>query len=469
MSSKKQGKTHQTSRSKGKSISNGKKKARSFKLSGEGDMMGVKGSFSLSSRSAPATRTLVVKTGSGAVSTTRGGTEVVKGSSLLASIVPPEAGDGDSSTSFNINPGISEVFPQLSQVANLYSEYEFKRLTVTYVPTCPTTTIGQLGMGFNNNALAVGPGSLTELMSYEGSTLNPYWTPVTFDVPRDGIKRFIRNSPVPGGSDAKTYDLGLMTVIFSPANFAQDTVGYLILDYECHLSKRVLGSPLGCQMTSNFSAIGYAELHGGGSFANLCYIMKSDVYGHMIVGNPNGFTSNENGFTLPPGYWRIDCFGYCSNPDNTGVAMGGIVPPEYTSMGVAAMPVEIFSYFSEGSVAVPAQPYFAANFQTGWAFYVSTEALTGLDAGASPTAFSISAFDGGTPAVSNPNARWNIQFMICPLSPIDAAILGLPSTSSSSSGPLEPREVFRSFRRSSSLGKKQRVPKPLQLPFPARS
>lgn len=43
-----------------------------------------------------------------------------------------------------LNPGLKQTFPWLSTVAQNYTEYRFKRLTVIYVPTCPTTVSGDI-------------------------------------------------------------------------------------------------------------------------------------------------------------------------------------------------------------------------------------------------------------------------------------------------------------------------------------
>ena len=80
--------------------------------------------------------------------------------------------------SIPLHPGCSATstdpgFVWLPKAAGLFSEYSWKQLTVEYIPSCPTTTAGNVVIAFSYDYNDPIPASLVDLVSLGGSRIFP--------------------------------------------------------------------------------------------------------------------------------------------------------------------------------------------------------------------------------------------------------------------------------------------------------
>lgn len=172
------------------------------------------------------------------------GGEIFIGTSALGPVPPT-----NSMESWEINAGLVDLFPQLAPEANLFSEYTFRKLHFRYVPSVGSQTQGRLVFTFNRNVQSAPPTSFTQAASFEGTLACNVWEDMVF-MAEVGEKKYVRNAHYPSGSDPKTYDAGLFTMLLenivnSDPNFE---MGMILIDYEVFCSNRVLSPPLGAEI-----------------------------------------------------------------------------------------------------------------------------------------------------------------------------------------------------------------------------
>lgn len=139
--------------------------------------------------------------------------------------------------SYSINPGLSTTFPWLSNIANNYEFYHFKRLVAEYVPAVGTLTSGSVTLAFDFDSADALPSNKARLLSYLGAMVTPAYQPISVsaraaNLSKFGVQKFTRSSSVPVGKDVKTYDVANLIVM---ADGGSSTVGMIFLDYEVEL------------------------------------------------------------------------------------------------------------------------------------------------------------------------------------------------------------------------------------------
>jgi hypothetical protein len=162
------------------------------------------------------------------------------------------------STSFVINqtlacnPGQASVFPWLSKKALLYEKYQFKSLEFIYKPQVSQFanlgTTGKVILSFDYDSSDAPPSSKQQAEDTDPSADGLPYERLSLKMnPRELHKnsdaKFIRPAGLPGGSDIKTYDCGVLTVSTSALeNGGGYTIGELWVRYNCVLSVPVLES-----------------------------------------------------------------------------------------------------------------------------------------------------------------------------------------------------------------------------------
>lgn len=160
---------------------------------------------------------------------------------------------------FGVNPGLSGVFPFLSQIATNYTNYEFIQLLFEYVPVVSqSSTTGAMGtiiLACNGNAAAGSFSSKVEMNEYDGSISGRVCDHMVLGVECDPKKLglqptlYVRAGAVQNGQDIKTYDIGLFQIGLSgvsPAAFPSGTqLGEVWVHYRVKLRKPRLYDALG--------------------------------------------------------------------------------------------------------------------------------------------------------------------------------------------------------------------------------
>lgn len=153
--------------------------------------------------------------------------------------------------SFDVNPGLSDSFPWLSNVAASFEEYamrgicyEFKSMSSDSVlSSSASTALGTVIMATSYNVLNPNFQSKREMENYEFA--NSSKPSVSFMHPIECKKSlnpvselFIRTGPVPATGDARLYDLGNFQIaVEGMQNAGTGTIGELWCTYEIELYK----------------------------------------------------------------------------------------------------------------------------------------------------------------------------------------------------------------------------------------
>lgn len=141
-------------------------------------------------------------------------------------------------TAIAINPGNDQMFPWLSSVAPSFESYRFKKLRMTYRPSCSSLTPGAVFMAVDYDATDLPPSDIVTLMQNQHAVKSNVWDSVTYDLLRQGNdaipKRYVLDNLPPRGTDPRLYNLGNFLV----ATFGQTAatyVGELYVDYTVEL------------------------------------------------------------------------------------------------------------------------------------------------------------------------------------------------------------------------------------------
>lgn len=213
--------------------------------------------------------------------------------------------------SWSINPGLSENFPWLAQIAANYEEYELHQLVYHYKSTVDASAInntngstGTLIMATNYNPTAPPFSNKETMMQYHGANSCRVVDDCSHGVECDPAKnagtaqKYIRSNPVVVGQDPKTFDLGLFQLAQAnlPTAFQNQQIGELWVTYKVVLTKPRLFSSIGSTIPENRYILStnttFTELGTVGTSRLLS--MQQNVLLGQLTGVTSGFR-----FTFP--------------------------------------------------------------------------------------------------------------------------------------------------------------------------
>jgi hypothetical protein len=138
-----------------------------------------------------------------------------------------------------INPGLPATFPWLSQIAQNYEMYRFRKLRFRYEPASATAIGGFVSVIPATDALENPPSTLQAAYSFEGTVQGAVWKDHICDFNlrqgnnMAGVSRYVRSGFTQG--DLKTYDVGRLWVSLDGIPPGSGTVGALIVEYDVEL------------------------------------------------------------------------------------------------------------------------------------------------------------------------------------------------------------------------------------------
>ncbi len=212
-------------------------------------------------------------------------------------------------TAYPLNPGQATTFPWLSKLAALYEKYRFLYFEFYYArEVTEFANNGQAGkvmLHLDTNSSDSPPSSKNQVLdTYPHVDGMPCeYLCLSLDTPLLRSKTdafFVRPGPLPGGSDIKTYDLGILYASTN-GNTTTTTVGELRVRYAVELLIPVLESstvaPINYRLT-NFLSTGAAEPAGA-----------NGVLKQMLLATVNtnglGLTNTAGLIVLPVGNYEI--------------------------------------------------------------------------------------------------------------------------------------------------------------------
>jgi len=279
-------------------------------------------------------------------------------------------------TSFAVNPGQSSTFPWLSKEAILFEKYKILRLEFYYRPQVSAyATNGQTGkvmLSFDFDASDAPPASKQQVEdTHPHSDGMPYEEVLLTIDPKDCSLQdsyFVRPGGLPGSSDIKTYDVGVLSVSTignnSTANIGELRVRYAIALHDPVL-ENVASPPLNYHV-SNFQTSSAESSGASGSPKTLLLA--------TAITNGIGATNTSGVITLPVGNYLV--YGSCltQNPSQAltysllvfliNGSANAITDEEYisassdistnamifiTSTGSTTLALSIQNYFSSGT------------------------------------------------------------------------------------------------------------------------
>jgi len=210
-------------------------------------------------------------------------------------------------TNFAVNPGQSAVFPWLSKEALLFEKYKILRLEFYYRPQVSAYAAnGQTGkvmLSFDFDASDAPPGSKQQVEdTHPHSDGMPYEEVILTIDPKDCSLQdsyFVRPGGLPGSSDIKTYDVGVLSVS-TIGNNSTANIGELRVRYAIALQDPVLENTISAPLNyhvSFFRSSGNEAAAASGS--NLTMLLASTVTNGLSLTNSSG------SFTLPVGNYVI--------------------------------------------------------------------------------------------------------------------------------------------------------------------
>lgn len=139
-------------------------------------------------------------------------------------------------TSFPVNPGMTQTFPWLSTMAQLFESYRFKSLHFEYETQKSASTNGTVLLGVDYDAADSAPLTKQQLMSFEGAVRSGVWQECTFkalpaSLHKFGPVKYNRSGVLAANQDIKTFDSGNLFVATQGCADAT-AIGELYVNYE---------------------------------------------------------------------------------------------------------------------------------------------------------------------------------------------------------------------------------------------
>lgn len=155
-------------------------------------------------------------------------------------------------TAYNINPGQASSFPWLALEAKQWEKYRFHKLTYIYTPQVTefsTNGTGSVVIGFDADASDPPPNDLTHALNVTPRNFNLPCKNITLDIPQKCLNTltdgyYVRPGNLPGQSDIKTYDCGVMN-LSTIDNVNANAIGVLAVEYTCELFLPILEPTMG--------------------------------------------------------------------------------------------------------------------------------------------------------------------------------------------------------------------------------
>lgn len=228
----------------------------------------------------------------------KGGTRI-RNSEFLSSIAGSTL---FASNEFNINPGLTQVFPWLSGEASKWQQYRFHRLVFRYVPRCPTTTEGTIILAPEYDVREGPPRTEVEATNTSGAKEDVVWKGLTcpIDIPSAfsvGNRKFIRDGVVVG--NLTTYDTCKFYASTIGMIAGAAVVGKLWVDYDIEFF--VPQTKTGPLRAPSCVALFYNDAPQSlGSLVNFAEF-DTVIYNALGITQPSNHT-----FNLQPGYYCVD-------------------------------------------------------------------------------------------------------------------------------------------------------------------
>jgi len=137
-------------------------------------------------------------------------------------------------TPYPLNPGLPGTFPWLSEIAQRWEQYHFRKLKFYYVTRSGTDRVGSIILAPDYDASDSAPSSEVEITAYSGAVEDAVWKNIECPLVEEdmfplGPRKFVRDGILAG--DIKTYDVSTFYVAtLEEADTSQ--IGKLWVEYD---------------------------------------------------------------------------------------------------------------------------------------------------------------------------------------------------------------------------------------------
>lgn len=256
--------------------------------------------------------------------------------------------------SFRINPGMIDIFPWLSQIAQAYESYVFEKLEFQFETSSNTISTGKVIIAIDYDPTDNPPLSKKQVMSYRGAVSSPTWSSCShISLLEDLRKRktyFVRRG---GNVSIVTSDVGNLFVCTS-GQADSSVVGEIYVKYQVRFMTPQLND-----LSTNGAIYGRAT-------GNTNLTMFDNITGtlELLVTNNGGQDADITINREWQGYVTFSFIGTSIDINNTFIVIDGNSPPGCTltligrdasSTGASLTALYAYTGVSGGiiSVAIP--------------------------------------------------------------------------------------------------------------------
>lgn len=122
--------------------------------------------------------------------------------------------------------------------SSLYNKYKFTRLTLRYVPYCPTSQPGRIILAWNGDPGDAPPTTMPQVSQYQNSVEAPAWRETSCNALITKAPEFVVGSATTSDSGGATTQGEFYIGADGGATSSQVNVGSLYIDYELSLWSR---------------------------------------------------------------------------------------------------------------------------------------------------------------------------------------------------------------------------------------
>lgn len=195
----------------------------------------------------PAAKSAVIRPGNNRIYTEGSRVMVCNTEVLVNSVAIAAAGAAVIVT----NPLIPSNLPWLNGVAQNYSQWRWRSLTISYIPFCSTSTSGRFGMGLSFDAGDTTASTLAQVLQLDRSVMAPVWgksgASLEISVPIEKLfgnnYRYItlaNYAALPSNTDRNVYCPVLIQ--YGTDSGVAGTVGTIMASYEIELLDPIVAS-----------------------------------------------------------------------------------------------------------------------------------------------------------------------------------------------------------------------------------
>jgi len=204
-------------------------------------------------------------------------------------------------TTYQVNPGMSDIFPVLYQKAAVYEQYRIRDVQFVYMPTCASTTPGSVILSPEYDVNDTPPTSLVEIRNTAGTVENSPWVQsvLRLDAQRvhtTGRRKMVRNAAV--ATTRQDYDMCNLSIA-TVNNGTTSEIGLLKVKYKIDFFIRQRN--IDTLVSSNTSSF---NLSGDQAYAT--GVPETIVFNEALGSNALGLTNTSGVFTLPKGVYKIE-------------------------------------------------------------------------------------------------------------------------------------------------------------------